>query len=82
MIDLSSLFLSLDEEQGVEREIQEETSTGDNVIDTNLGDMEPPALEAEAISSPSPLTSSSSRFGIVMTTTCVTAVVTAVLYFL
>ena len=82
MIDLSSLFISLDEEQEVERKIQEETSTGDNVIDTNLGDMEPPALEAEAISSPSPLTSSSPRVGIFMTTTCVTAVVTAVLYFL
>ena len=83
MIDLSSLFLSLDEEQGdVEREIEEETSTSDNVNDTNLGVIEPPALEAEAFASPSMPTSSSSRVGIFMATTSAVAVVSAMMQFL
>lgn len=83
MIDLSSLFLSLDEEQGdVEREIEEETSTSDNVNDTNLGVIEPPALEAKAFASPSMPTSSSSRVGIFMATTSAVAVVSAMMQFL
>lgn len=83
MIDLSSLFLSLDEVQDeVQREIEEETSTGDNVNDVNLGGIEPPALEAEAFASPSMPTSSSSRVGIFITTTSAVAVVSAVLRFL
>ena len=83
MIDLSRLFLSLDEVQDeVEREIEEETSTGGNVNDTNMGGIESAALEAEAFTSASMLTSSSARFGDFITTTSAVAVVSAVLHFL
>ena len=77
MIDLSGLFLSLDEEQGdVEREIQEETSTGDIGAGADIKDVESPSASA----SPSMPTSSSARFGIFMATTSV-VVVSAVLHF-